>query len=144
VGVSVAISVVARLQGIEGLGMASPGETIVSLWIRLAIRAYLLPYLRRLELPHKGQNYHQLTLYNFFVSNQTKRQTIGIDTQARMARGIHGLPKVLPGPAMPDRLVQMHLTTRQCLVKKMKCLVTIFGNQTIWSGPVLIFAVNFY
>jgi hypothetical protein len=22
--------------------------------------------------------------------------------QARMARGIHGLPKVLPGPAMPD------------------------------------------
>jgi hypothetical protein len=43
-----------------------------------------------------------------------------------------------------SRLVQIHLTTRQCLVKKLKCLVRILGDQTIWSGALIRLAVYSY
>jgi hypothetical protein len=42
-----------------------------------------------------------------------------------------------------SRLEQTHLTTRQCLVKNLKCLVKELGSQTIWSGVLIRFAVKF-
>jgi hypothetical protein len=53
-----AVSGVARLQGVEGLGMAGLGETLGSPWIPLAIRAWL-------TVPHSFRNLLNLLTQGF-------------------------------------------------------------------------------